>query len=115
MDSFLITVVLLLCTVIAIQVINIIAKFFYSENSIGEDSIIVIPIKKHENAIEFKLRNIIRHVMWRDDKKAIKILLLDVGADIETLNICKKICEEQAFVELCDRHTISSILADTLK
>ncbi len=115
MDSLVITVVLLLCVVIAIQAINLFAKFFYSEKNIGEDSIIVIPIKKHENAIEFKLRNIIRHVMWRDDKIALKILLLDVDADVETLNICKKICEEQEFVELCDENTICSILADTVK
>lgn len=115
MESLIITAVLLLGIIIATQSINLFAKLIYSENSIVEDSIIVIPIKKHENAIEFKLRNIIRNVMWGNDKKSIRILLLDVDADVETLNICKKICEEQAFVELCDKNNISSILADAVK
>jgi len=96
MDGILIAIALLLTVAIGIEGVRITEKLMCGG---AERAAVIIPVGENEPSVELRVRQITR--MLATGGCDMKIILLNVGADNETLEICRKICQEKSFVELC--------------
>lgn len=114
--NMLVTIILLLCVLIGIESLKIISGMYKNKFYYDKSSFLLVPVNKNDMTIEHKLRSLINRIMWNDDNlKNVKIILVNVDADDETLEICRKICSEKSFIELCSFDNICSTLAENIK
>ena len=60
---------------------------------------ILVPIRGHCEDAEVLLRSAAAKISWVYSGAIEKVICLDCGADEETRQLCKKICEEYPFME----------------
>lgn len=61
--------------------------------------LILVPIRGHCEDAEILLRSAAAKVSWVYSGAIEKVICLDCGADEETREVCKKICDEYTFME----------------
>lgn len=81
---------------------------FLSKNSVS--AITILPIKGRIENVEYLIRNIIIKSAWEKNYSPQKIILVDMGSDSETLDICKAMCAENDILILCKPSEIAENL-----
>lgn len=64
-----------------------------------EEILVVLPVREHREDVELRVRGLVcacRRI------RGASVILADFGADGETAEICRRLCEEFANVELMD-------------
>ncbi|MDR1674164.1 MAG: hypothetical protein LBR54_01790 [Oscillospiraceae bacterium] len=72
---------------------------------VPDDIVVILPIYKNQQA-EDKIRRLIRFLKWNGGKVNPKIYLLNKDNDKDTLEICKKLCEEKHCVRMVKPRTV---------
>ena len=91
-----------------IEIIKSIIIRITSPKNYMENSTIVIPVKQHNEEIEFLLRRAIYKVLWDNPRKNTNIICLDCGMDYETRKICELMCKDYEFIKLYDINDVDS-------
>ena len=91
MEYTLFTILILFSIFVVIEFTRIITKYFL-KNKKEADIITVFPISGRIEDVEY----LIRQLMWKSnwEKSSQKLILLDLGADDETVGICKNLCRD---------------------
>lgn len=76
------------------------------------DYSLIIPISGHHEDIEYLTRSVIERSGWCSGKTSFDIILLNCGADEETLELCRQICNHDESILLVDREDISSYFSN---
>lgn len=71
------------------------------------DYSLIIPISGHHEDIEYLTRSISERSSWCS-KTGFNIILLNCGADEETLELCRTICNHDENIVLLDTNNIAS-------
>lgn len=69
---------------------------------------VIIPIKGHEEKIEFIIRSEAAKMKWNDISDDLHLVCLDCGMDSETRRICSLMCKDYDFVYLKELDTLSN-------
>lgn len=98
--------ILLECTVLFLAVIGFIeiirlCSLLFTTTSVRRYCAIVIPVYGHDEDIEILLRSLIDTVMWDGSSKIQQVVCLNCSMDEETLEICKRVCDDFSFVHIC--------------
>lgn len=109
MEYTLFALFMILCVIAAIEIIQGLVKWIFASKS-PDKSIIIFPVKGTCEDIEY----IVRYLNWKCGNEpfdfAEKILLVDMGADNETVTLCKKLCEDYETVGFCKSSEIEEYL-----
>ena len=62
--------------------------------------IMLVPLSGHQEDVEYVLRSAAQRLKWTDGKEGGQIYCLDYGMDKETLEICKIMAKEYAFMQV---------------
>ncbi len=114
MESMLVTATLLLCVILGIELVKIWAKLKASGKRYGCDIFGVIPVYPEDNP-ELKLRSCISSMRWSENVPIHKIIILDMGMSLESAEICRNICNEFEFAEICKPEDIKNIFQQQKK
>lgn len=68
--------------------------------------ILIEPIRKKQEDAEFQLRNAARKVMWMGRFAPDRVICLDCNMDSETRKLCKLVCSEYPFMQLCSKDEV---------
>lgn len=63
-------------------------------------NIIIIPVKGHNERVEFLLRSAASKIRWMSPIEKSHLICLDCGMDDETKKICNLICDDYDFMDL---------------
>lgn len=99
MEYALFAVLMVGCIFAAIEMIRLLAHALLPTRR-NTNILTVMPISGRMDDIEYIVRGIIEQKNWTDEKHSGKIILLDLGAEEETVRICKSFAEENVMVEL---------------
>lgn len=106
------TVVGLLCFLGLVSIISGACSWFYNISG-GAGECIVLPVKGHVEDIEFRIRGaIVRR--RRASRRLPRIYLADFGADAETAEIAKRMCDEFDVLEWVDGAELSRKLRENI-
>ena len=96
MEYTLFAILIIFFIVVIIEFIKIITKNFLTGKK-GTDIITVLPISGRIEDVEY----LIRQLMWKSnwEKTSQKLILLDLGADDETVGICKNLCKDNILLK----------------
>ena len=100
MEFTIFTLTMICCIFAVIEITRAIMQYVLMAKK-RTNTITVMPINGKIDDIEY----IVRHLMWKnswgDDYTTQKIIILDLGADEETVSICKCLCEENQMIKFC--------------
>lgn len=65
----------------------------------ADNRVLVLPLKGEMADIEFTIRNLLLKTCW-EEYMVKSIILLNLSASDETLDICQKLCNESEFLTL---------------
>lgn len=99
-----ITVIILL----SIITITEILKYFKPRYHTRYPIFYVLPITGEIENIEEILRTVKSEADWNDTASAKKIVLLNINARQETINICKKFCEDNPLFTLMTKEELTT-------
>ncbi len=106
------TVVGALCFCGIVSVVSAICLWFYN-NGNGMGEYIVLPVKGHMEDIEFRIRGaIVRR--RRASRRLPQIYLADFGADSETAEIAKRLCDEFDVLKWVDGMELTKSLRENI-
>ena len=91
MENILFAILIIFSIFVVIEFTNIITKYFLS-NKKDTQIITVLPIRGKIEDVEYLIRQLMWNSNW--EKSSQIIILLDLGADDETVEICKNICKD---------------------
>ena len=91
MEYTLFAILTIFSIIVVIEFTKIITRYFLA-NKKETDIITVLPISGRIEDVEY----LIRQLMWKSnwEKSSQKLILLDLGADDETVGICKNLCKD---------------------
>lgn len=69
----------------------------------------VIPLSGHVEEMELLVRDLLSSQRWNRAQQD-AIVLVDVGLDVETRNICEKITKDHSGIVLCDDCQLKNLL-----
>lgn len=73
----------------------------------SESEIILIePIKQGQENAEFLLRRAAQKVLWMGRHAPDRVIALDCNMDFETRKLCKLVCGDYPFMELCSKEEL---------
>lgn len=70
--------------------------------------LIIVPITSNMQDIEMVLRN--TDAMAKKSDYGCRIILCDMGADENVMNICRLFARDKEYIELCSRETVQNQL-----
>lgn len=109
MEYTLFALFMILCVIAGIELIQGLVKWIFVSKSSAK-SIIVFPVKGTCEDIEY----IVRYLNWKCGNElqdcTDTILLVDMGADSETITLCRKLCEDYETVGFCKSSEIEKYL-----
>lgn len=109
MDYALFALFMIMCIIISMEIIQGLLRWIFREKTAPE-MITVFPIRGGCTDVEY----IVRYLMWKkenlENPDTEKIILADLGADEETVLMCKKLMEDFPAVEFCKGDELSSRL-----
>lgn len=70
----------------------------------------VMAIKGHDEAAEYKIRSAAEQIHWRTQGDAREVLCVDCGMDAQTREICEKLTEAYPAVRLCNQEEVPNLL-----
>ncbi len=73
-----------------------------SENEI----ILIEPIKQNQENAEYLLRRAAQKVLWMGRHAPDRVIALDCNMDCETKKLCKLVCGDYPFMELCSKEEL---------
>ena len=88
-----------------------VAGLFLRSDGKGEGVFIVLPVAGHTEDIEIRVRSLI---CGSRSLRGAAILLADFGADGETAEICRRLCEEFEKVEWIDGNDVFAMINNSL-
>lgn len=74
------------------------------------NTITVMPISGRIDDVEYIVRGLMWKKNWTDDNIPEKIILLDLGADDETVSICKSLAEDNELIEFYSPQELENYL-----
>lgn len=109
MEYTLFALFMILCVIAAIELIQGLVKWIFVSKSPAR-SIIIFPVKGACIDIEY----IVRYLNWKCGNElkdsTDNILLVDMGADSETVSLCEKLCDDYETVAFCKSSEIEEYL-----
>ena len=91
------------------------SELFWRSIKNAQSKIIIIPIGGHVDDIEVFIRSLINRTNKSNKFNEIEnIIIADMGADKETLDICNKLQKQYNFIYLCEGREISEKLKEKL-
>ena len=99
MEYMLFAVVMIGCIFAVIEIIHVIVQYILPPKKVS-DTITVMPITGRMDDVEYVVRGLLWQKNWSDIKSNGKIILLNLGADDETISVCKNFADENEMVEL---------------
>jgi hypothetical protein len=72
----------------------------------------ILPIEGHVDCIEELLRWGYNSMRWDRWIRGGRFIIVDMGADQETLDICKAYCRRREDMILCSQHELAALLTD---
>ena len=97
---------------LAVQFISSVARLMKKKEHSPYDLVTFLPVTKENSAdIETILRELLWECQWDNAETVIsRVYLVNMGAELESWNTCKAICEETDFFELCNTDEIESLV-----
>ncbi|MDR0738703.1 MAG: hypothetical protein LBF33_00940 [Oscillospiraceae bacterium] len=99
--SFFYIGLLIILTIVGLLEIFRLSNLLFFRSSDNTLTLILIPLKKHEEKIEYLLRSAVSKLKWLGINNNQKIICLDYGTDKETKKICEIFKKRYDFIEIC--------------
>jgi hypothetical protein len=74
----------------------------------------LLPLQGHVEQVEFLVRSIITENRWENFNSQVTMIIIDMGLDEETQNICKNISGEYPFIVFCKQNEIDTVLKEKI-
>lgn len=98
MDSVIFSLILIGCIFAVVEIVRQISHYILSSRK-NISSITVMPVSGRMDDVEYVVRGLLWQKNWSELKNYGKIILLDLGADDETVRICQSFAEENELIE----------------
>ncbi len=100
------------CIFAIIEITRAIMQYILFSKEHTDDIITVVPVTGKINDIEFIVRNLVWRSNWNSEDSTAKIILLDLGADEDAVNICRKLSEKNYFIEFLSPQEFENFLEE---
>lgn len=100
--------VIVLAVVGIIGIIKGIVKWALTPKNI--DSVLILPFSGHHEDIELIIRNAATNTHFSKGNYNYNVICVDNGMDESTREICKKICNDYHFINLCGSNELSDLI-----
>ena len=109
MEFTLFALLMICCIFAVIEITRAIMQHILMTKKMA-NTITVMPINGRIDDIEYIVRHLMWKSSWEDDFSPQKIIILNLGADEETVNICKCLCEDNHMIKFCTLEELEEYL-----
>ncbi len=110
MEAIFMTGVLLLCVMLVTVAVSGLTNRSGHRMRQETDIITVIPLRRCDAVCMTQLKRLLAELRWTDEALTGRILLLNLDADPQLLAYCATLCEQHAYITLCERAELETQL-----
>lgn len=98
MEYALFALFMIACIFAAIELVRLMVRYLTVWKA-APKVVVALPVRGKMEDVEYQVRGLLLKCGWENCGG--KLLLVDLGADEETLDICRRLCQEDSRLELC--------------